>query len=256
MNYASGEDSIRLLLLEDQGLFRSGLARLLAEEPGFGAAGECDTVHEALEILRRGRVDVVLLDIDLGPEHLTEFISAARSDGYAGAFLTLAGRANLETAAKAIKGGASGIFLKSESVSRLVQAVRLLAGGGVWVDPSVMKLLADGCVSQPAVPLKTPAGRLIEDRQQRVLAGIVSGFTNRKIADEMGLSEGTVKNILQQMFSMAGVRTRSQLVCLALEGAFGDPRHFRPRNEPAGPEDEQPPGRPGSHAEAVTRPIV
>jgi DNA-binding NarL/FixJ family response regulator len=252
MNHATGEDGVRLLLLEDKGLFRSGLAHLLAAEPGFDVAGECDTAHDALETLRHGRVDVVLLDIDLGLERLTEFIAAARSHGYAGAFLTLAEQANLETAARAIKGGASGIFLKSESVSRLVQAVRLLAGGGVWIDPSVMKLLADGCVSQAIPSAQTPADSASEDRQQKVLSGILRGLTNRKIGDEIGLSEGTVKNILQGMFSKTGVRTRSQLVRLALEGAFGDPRHFGPRRQPAGPKDEQSSGHVGSHAEAIT----
>jgi DNA-binding NarL/FixJ family response regulator len=86
--------------------------------------------------------------------------------------------------------GASGIFLKSEPPDRLVQAIRLVRDGGIWV----------------------------------VLMGIVGGLSNRKIGENMGLLESSVKNFVQHLFSKAGVRTRSQLVRAALEGLLG-PAH-------------------------------
>lgn len=212
---------IRLVLLDGHGLFRTSLARLLASEDGFEVVGECGTPAEALEILNGSPVDVVLLDFDLGANHANDFISAAREAGCNGRFLIVAGTADAESLATALKLGASGIFLKSEAPDRLVQAIRLVAAGGVWVDQKIIQLLADQCVNQlPRLVDQRSGNLLLEDRQQKVLTGILGGLTNKRIADGMGLTESSVKNILQGLFAKAGVRTRSQLVRLALEGSI------------------------------------
>jgi DNA-binding NarL/FixJ family response regulator len=122
---------IRLVLLDDHCLFRASLARLLASESGFEVVGECGTSAEALEMLNGSPVDVVLLELDLGAEYASALMSAARKAGYQGRFLILAGTTDAERSAVALKFGASGIFLKSEAPERLVQAIRLIAGGAV-----------------------------------------------------------------------------------------------------------------------------
>jgi DNA-binding NarL/FixJ family response regulator len=217
-------DRIRIVLLDDHCLFRTSLARLLATESDLDVVGECGAASEALEMLKRCPVDLVLFDNDLGAEPGTTFISAARAGGYRGLFLTLAGRTDAEAAAAALELGASGIFLKCETPDRLVQAIRFLASGGVWVDPAILQVLAHRCVNQTARIADHTSGNATGEREQRVLAGILDGLTNKKIGDSMGLSEGTVKNILQGLFSKTGVRKRSQLVRLALEGSLGDRR--------------------------------
>jgi DNA-binding NarL/FixJ family response regulator len=220
MTGQAGGERIRIVLLDDHRLFRTSLARLLAAESDLDVVGECGASSEVLEILKSCMVDLVLLDGDLGAEAVTALISAVRAAGYRGRFLTLAGRTDAETAALALKLGASGIFLKCETPDRLVQAIRFLASGGVWVDPATLQLLAHRFVNQTAPPDHT-SDDLMEEREQKVLAGILEGLTNKKIGDNMGLSEGTVKNILQGLFSRTGVRKRSQLVRLALEGSLG-----------------------------------
>jgi DNA-binding NarL/FixJ family response regulator len=110
--------------------------------------------------------------------------------------------------------GASGIFLESDSSSRLVQAIRLVANGEAWVDQKVIQLLADRYPQHE--------GRLLgalTDREQAVLDRVVDGLSNRKIGDQMGVSESSIKATLQQLFTKAGVRTRSQLVRIALESS-------------------------------------
>ncbi len=221
MTDQAGGDRIRIVLLDDHRLFRTSLARLLATESDLDVVGECGAADEALEILKRCPVDVVLFDNDLGAEAATTFISAARAGGYRGRFLTLAGRTDAEAAAAALELGASGIFLKCETPDRLVQAIRFLASGGMWVDPAILQVLAHRCVNQAARLADHASADGTEAREQKVLAGILDGLTNKKIGDSMGLSEGTVKNILQGLFSKTGVRKRSQLVRLALEGALG-----------------------------------
>jgi two-component system nitrate/nitrite response regulator NarL len=212
------ERRIRLVLLDDHALFRASLSRFLELEPGFEVAGQCGNSAEALEVLRHSPVDVVLLDFNFGAERGEEFISAARRVGYRGRFLIVAGAANPRDAAVALRPGASGVFSKSEAPDRLVQAIRLVANGQVWVNEGVIQLLSNQS-DQRSVSFLT-------GREQRVLLGIVGGLTNKRIADDIGLSEGSVKGVVQQLFCKARVRRRSQLVRVALEGSLGTVRQL------------------------------
>jgi DNA-binding NarL/FixJ family response regulator len=165
----TGVDLIRLVLLGDQSLGRASLARLLATESGFEVAGECGSPAETLEILRASPVDLVVLDLDLGPDHANCFIREARAAGYDGRFLILAGSVEAQYSATALKLGASGIFLKSEAPERLIQAIRVIATGAVWVDRKIIQLLADECLSNPALAEGQRAGQSLENREQKVL---------------------------------------------------------------------------------------
>ena len=127
-------EPIRLLLLDDHVLFRESLSRLLASEPDFEMAGHCGTPAEALEILsRQTPVDIVLLDFDLGEDHATQFIAAARATGFDGKILMVTAGMNA-TESSLRSEGASGIFLKHNSPGQLAQAIRLVAAGEMWVD--------------------------------------------------------------------------------------------------------------------------
>ena len=216
-------NQIRLLLVGDQILFRASLSRYLATQPGLEVAGESGTTTQALEILNGSSVDIILLDVDLRAEYGDELISAVVAAGYKGRFLVIAGAAGAKELAAAIKLGTSGIFLKSEAPDRLVQAIRLVASGAVWVDQKVIQILAEQLVGHSQLDAQS-SGNVLTEREERVLLGILGGLTNRKIGDNIGLSEGTVKSVLQQLFLMAGVRKRSQLVRMALEGSLGTVR--------------------------------
>ncbi len=219
MSEPKQESSIRVLLLDEQALFRAGLSRLLASQPGLEVIGDCGSAAEALEILGVSSVDVVLLDFD----HATEgrFISEARRKGYGGRFLIVAGVADAGNSAMAIKLGASGIFLKSEAPDRLLQALTLVSNGAVWLEQKTVQMLANQSVDRLSQLNGEKCGRLLSDREQKVLVGILAGLTNKKIGNNLGLSEGSVKASVQQLFHKAGVRTRSQLVRAALEGSLG-----------------------------------
>jgi DNA-binding NarL/FixJ family response regulator len=208
--------AIRLLLLDDHILFREGLARLLASEPDFEMVGHCGTSAEALEMLRQHQADVVLLDFDLGEEHGSQFISASRQAGYTGKFLMITAGMTATESSIALQMGASGIFLKHNSPVTLAKAIRLVASGEMWVDQRVIQLMADG-VHQREDP---GVRRLLTEREQQVLRGIFEGLTNKEIAGQIGVSEGAVKATLQQLFQKTRVRTRSQLVRIALEASL------------------------------------
>jgi DNA-binding NarL/FixJ family response regulator len=207
---------IRLCLVHERVLFRESLGRLLAAERGFELVIECASHAEALETLNESLVDVVLLG--LSGEGGENFISAARQAGYPGKFLIVTSTIDGGSLALALKLGASGIFLESSSSARLIQVIRLVARGEVWVDQSLIRLLVDRYPQSDELRVRLTG---LTDRQGTVVQGVVDGLSNRKIADRLGVSEGTVKGTLQQLFAKVGVRTRSQLVRAALEGVLG-----------------------------------
>jgi len=207
-------------LLDDHILFREGLSRLLASEPDFQMAGHCGTSAEALALLRRQPVDVVLVDFDLGEDHGSQFITAARQAGYTGKFLMLTAGMTATESSIALQLGASGVFLKHNSPVTLARAIRMVAGGEMWLDQRVIQLMADGVHQREEQGLR----RLLTEREQQVLRGIFEGLTNKEIAAQIGVSEGAVKATLQQLFQKTRVRTRSQLVRIALETSLATTR--------------------------------
>ncbi|MGO9262532.1 MAG: response regulator [Bryobacteraceae bacterium] len=213
---------IRLLLLDDHILFREGLSRLLASEPDFEMAGNCGTSSEALEALAGTPVDLVLLDFDLGEDHGSQFIGAARRAGYQGKFLMITAGMTATESSIALQLGASGVFLKHNSPGTLAKAIRLVAAGEMWLDQKVIQLMADGVHQREDTNFRA----LLTDREQRVLRGIFEGLANKEIAAQLGVSEGAVKATLQQLFQKTHVRTRSQLVRIALEGSLATTRRL------------------------------
>lgn len=198
---------IRLLLLDDHVLFREGLSRLLVTEPDFEMVAQCGTPAEALSILRASPIDIVLLDYDLEDDTGTRFLSAANSAGYRGKVLMVTAGMNELQCSVAWSLGISGISLKHSSPASLLQAIRTVAAGGVWNDPKAI------------VPSNPPVAKSsgLTPREQQILRGVLEGLTNKEIAHNIGVSLSSVKATLQQLFDKTAVRTRSQLVRIALE---------------------------------------
>jgi DNA-binding NarL/FixJ family response regulator len=208
-------------------LFREGLSRLLLSEPDFEVIGNCGTAAAALEILKQSPVDMILLDFDLDEDHASQFISSARRAGYAGKILMVTAGMTAKESSIALKLGASGIFLKHDSPGMLARAIRLVAGGEMWVDQKIIQLMAEE-VQQVQ---DHGSAKNLTAREQQVLRGIFEGLTNKEIASRLAVSESAVKGTLQQLFQKTGVRTRSQLVRIALEGWLG----MEPDSEPPRP---------------------
>ena len=206
---------IRLLLLDDHALFRESLSRLIGSEPDFEIRANAGTIPGALDALQREPVDVVLLDFDLGTDHGNRFISLARAAGYRGKILIVTAGMDEAESAIALKLGASGIFLKHDSPTALAQAIRVIANGGTWLNQKLVQSIASSTSQSEQQSFR------LTEREERVLQGIFEGHSNKEIAGTLGISESAVKATLQQLFAKTNVRTRSQLVRVALEGALG-----------------------------------
>jgi DNA-binding NarL/FixJ family response regulator len=164
-------------------------------------------------VLRRKPIDLVLLDYDLGKERGFEFITQARQWGFQGRFLMVtAGMSDAESA-QALDLGVSGIFPKHRSPVALTQAIRKVMGGETWLDEGAIQALVRASKHQKRANQTKP----FTERESDVLKGVFEGLSNKEIGARLNISESSVKAALQQLFQKTGVRTRSQLVRIALE---------------------------------------
>lgn len=200
--------------MDDHSLFRESLSRLLEAERDLQIAGNCASIGEALSILDGERVDVVLLDYDLGEEQGAAFLEAAAKRGFEGRVLMVtAGMGDAETL-RALEGGSSGIFLKHSPPTELVDAIHKVAKGEMWLDSRAVRSLVAGATGRSEAQRTS---HLLSARERSVLKAVFEGFTNKEIAGKLEISESSVKAAMQQLFDKTGVRTRSQLVRIALE---------------------------------------
>lgn len=206
-------NKIRLLLVDDHALFREGLARLLSSEPDFELAVPCSTADEALRVLDSARIDVILLDYDLGNETASRFLALSTQRGFQGRVLVVtAGLADGEVMGL-LRLGVTGIFLKHNPPSMLAKAIRKVVDGEVWFDQRYLKVL----LQESRAAEQEGRGRRLSERETEVLRYVFQGLANKEIAVRLKVSESSVKATLQQLFLKTGVRTRSQLVRVALE---------------------------------------
>lgn len=212
----------RLLLLDDHVLFREGLVRLLATEDEFELVAQCSTSEQALSVLGRYAIDLVLLDFDLGDDTGIRFISEAVAAGYKGRVLLVTAGVSPIDASLLWEQGISGIFLKHGSPSDLLDAIHTVAAGRVWIDPKLAETV-------PAhIEDKSQTGYVLTLREQQVLRCVFEGLINKQIAARIGISQSSVKATLQQLFDKTGVRTRSQLVRFAIERSLETERTSGP----------------------------
>jgi DNA-binding NarL/FixJ family response regulator len=210
---------IGVLVIDDHALFREGVSRLLQAEPDFGPVRNCAHVREALSLLEREEIEVVLLDYDLDGEYGTLFLDEAKAQGFKGRILMLtAGMSNM-TILRVLEQGASGVFLKQAPPADLVEAIHKIRRGQIWLDPRAVKPLIDGVYPRTE---EEHIQSSLSTREMAVVRAVLEGLSNKQIAEKLQLSESGVKTAIQQLFAKTGVRTRSQLVRVALEHHSND----------------------------------
>ncbi|OYX55783.1 MAG: DNA-binding response regulator [Micrococcales bacterium 32-70-13] len=220
-------EPIRVVLVDDQPLFRAGVAAVVDAQSDLRVVGEVGTGAEAIELLDRIDADVVLLDIRMpdvdGAEAARRLLSperaARRPRPLRIIVLTTFGLD--ERARAAIDVGASGFLLKDASPEFLVAAIRAVhAGSAVAATGDLAALVRSGAVPREA--LAPPAGlAALSDRERLVFDAAIQGLSNAEIAARLYLSESTVKTHVSSVLSKLGVRDRVQLVVLAHRHGLG-----------------------------------
>lgn len=203
--------TIRLFIVDDHALFRDSLARLLSSDSDFELVGIEGTCEGALAALANCDVDVLLLDYMLGHESAMELVSALRTRGFTGRILLVTAGLSDREAVQILGAGVAGIFNKQHAADDLRRAIREVFEGRVVIDGHYLRKLMQVAVSSEPQPLR------VTDRERQILGSLIEGLGNKEIAAALNTTEGVVKSALQVLFSKTGVRTRSQLVRVALE---------------------------------------
>ncbi|QGN34828.1 response regulator transcription factor [Microlunatus sp. Gsoil 973] len=212
--------AISVVVADDHALIRAGIVMLLAAQPDIIVAGEAANGAEVLELVDEHHPDVVLMDLrmpGLDGIETTRRLTADPINGQHGTkVLVLTTFADDESVYPALRAGAHGYLLKHAAPQDLATAIRRVAGGDAWLDPSI----TGGVIERLAhVPEQAPdAGELITvltPREREVLALIAQGLSNRQISEELVVSEATVKTHVARVIMKTGCRDRAQVVALA-----------------------------------------
>lgn len=200
---------IRLQLVDDHEVVRSGLSALLSQHEQFEVVGEAGTVAGALEAAERLKPDVVLLDVRLPDGSGFEACRSLHKLTPPVKVIILTAFADEEIVMQAIGSGAEGYLLKEIDEQGLVRAIKEVAEGRSILDPAVTRRVMNRAKDGAAVP---PAGKLdrLSAQERRVLELVAQGMTNKEIGLAMTLSDKTVKNYLSNLMEKLQMSRRSQ----------------------------------------------
>jgi len=207
---------IRIVLADDHGVLRAGLKALLEADDEFHVVAEAWEGEQVLRLAAKLKPDVVLLDLNMpGPGNIEvtrRIIEAAPKSRV----LILTAYEENGVVREVLKAGASGYIIKRAVESELLNAIRAVHRGEMYVHPFMMRALLDPPVQEPA-PKKERDGAALTPREVEVLRFIARGYTNRQIAENLKLSVRTVESHRANLMGKLGLQTRVQLVRYAAE---------------------------------------
>lgn len=210
---------IRILLVDDQTLVRQGIQTLLDLEEDLIVVGAAANGQQALAMVEQMQPDVVLMDVRMpvmdGVAATGEITKRWPHIGV----IILTTFDDDEYVIEGLKAGARGYMLKDADSSEIVEAVRIVARGEALIQPSITrKVLAEFTrLAGRGAPAMLPLAEPLTEREMDVLRGIATGQSNREIADQLCISEGTVKNHVSNLLAKLAVRDRTQAIIRARE---------------------------------------
>ncbi|GCL65000.1 response regulator [Pseudaquabacterium pictum] len=204
--------SIRLLLVDDHTIFRSGLKRLFQDEPDIAITGEAANAGDALGLLRRQAFDLVLLDISLAGRSGLELLASLRADGLGTPVLVLSMYPEQQYALPAIQAGAMGYLPKDAEPDELLRAIRRVAGGAQYLSAQAAALVRQVLQGDDQ---RLPHERL-SVREHQIMQMLVKGMSLTDIGLEMMISVKTVSTHRGHILDKLGVGSNAELVLYAV----------------------------------------
>ncbi len=215
---SEAKHSIRICIVEDHRIVLAGLIALVSGQPDFRVVASCRTVQEAVEAVRTTPMDLLLLDFVLGPATGLVLLSELAKQNFGGRVLVVAAALSDAEVFQLACCGVAGIVMKADSHETLLSAIRKVACGELWYSQHDL----ENILARTAELSNEHRSESFTPREKAVLRYILDGLTNKEIASRIGSRESSVKSLLQSLFSKAGVRSRGQLVRVALERFHGE----------------------------------
>ena len=210
--------SIRVLICDDQALVRGGFRAILGAHSDIEVVGEAENGAEAIALAERRRPDVILMDIRMPVLDGVEATRRLVAGGSPARILVLTTFDLDEYVHAAIRAGASGFLLKDVTPAKLLEAIRIVAGGDALLAPSVTRrLLERFAQTLPVGDHSSEALAQLTARETEVLRLLAGGLSNAEIASELVVSEATVKTHISSVLRKLGLRDRVQAVIVAYE---------------------------------------
>jgi two-component system nitrate/nitrite response regulator NarL len=213
---SSSEKEIRILIVDDHQLVRTGIRMLIESQPGMKVVGEAGNCSEALALAASTKPNLILLDVDLGSENGLDFLPELHQTATDARVLILTGVKDVEAHRRGASLGAAGLVLKEQAAEVLLKAIKKVHQGEVWFDRSMMgNLLNEMAQSGKKVNPEDAKISNLTLRELEVIALIAEGLKNKQIAERLFISETTVTHHLSSIFSKLGVSDRLELVIYA-----------------------------------------
>lgn len=213
-------DKIKIVIADDQRLMREGLKTILDLEEDMEVLGTAANGREALELCRRLKPDVVLMDIRMPEMDGVEATKLISTENVATSVIVVTTFDDDELIIKALKAGAKTYLLKDLPSEKLLAVIRATYNGDIVLQPEIAAKLVEKASGTGAVAEEQRNGFITETltrREKEILALMVEGLSNSDIAARLFLSEGTVKNQVSVIYGKLGTNDRTQAVLLALK---------------------------------------
>jgi DNA-binding NarL/FixJ family response regulator len=215
---------ITVLVADDQDMVRGGFRLILDAEPDIEVVAEASDGRQAVEMSRRHRPDIVLMDIRMpGLDGLEATRQLAADPQVRARVLVLTTFDTDSYVYEALHSGASGFLLKSSRPEQLVHTIRVVAAGDALLDPAITRRLITEFVRRPAVSKQPAAVAALTEREREVLVELARGGSNAEIARRLFVSEATVKTHVARLLTKLQVRDRVQAVIYAYENGVVRP---------------------------------
>jgi DNA-binding NarL/FixJ family response regulator len=208
---------IRVMLVDDQNLVRKGVRSLLEFADDMEVVAEAPDGIEAIRTIPEIVPDVVLLDMRMPGKSGLDVLQKLSADGTLPPTIILTTFDDDEMVLAGIRAGAKGFLLKDVSLEELVAAIRTVAEGGSMVKPAVTQRLLKGLENMHTDFSSLDRPDPLTDRETEILRLMAGGYSNKEIANSLGVAEGTVKNHVSNILSKMGVRDRTRAVLKAFE---------------------------------------
>ncbi|MGH7382551.1 MAG: response regulator [Candidatus Methylomirabilales bacterium] len=207
---------IKILVIDDHAIVRQGLKQILAETPDLVVTGEASSGVEALQKIRTGQWDVVVLDISLPDPSGLIVLQQIKNEYPELPVLVLTMHAEDQYAVRVLKAGAAGFLTKESAPDQLVSAIKRVASGGRYISPT----LAEKLVSDLGSDIRKPRHEVLSDREFQVLCMIAAGKTLTKIAEELGVSVKTVSTHRTRLLKKMRLKNNAEIVHYAIRNGL------------------------------------